>query len=355
MNQFGKNIRISLFGESHGEFTGITIDGIPEGIHFDTSRFDEILIKRQGDPDVSTPRRETNEFKIISGYFENHTTGAPLTILIKNNNIDSSSYQRGVIRPSHGDLSYNLKYNHNNDYRGGGTCSGRLTAPLVLLKPICEEILNKLGYDKVKVRSIIKKIGNLEQTTSIESLNLNTEINPFINESYEIKVKDILQSVKANGDSLGGTIETAVTGIPQGIGEPFFDSIESIIAHLLFSIPGIKAVEFGEGTNFSLMLGSQANDALEYNGDKIVFLTNHAGGINGGISNGNIITFRTTFRPTPSIRKEIPSINTLTKENIIVSTNGRHDPCIALRGLYVVNALTYFAITDLILERMKNE
>ena len=361
MNQFGKNIKINLFGESHGNCVGITIEGLPAGISFNMEMFYDILKKRQGGFEYTTPRCEKNEFEIISGYHKSHTTGAPLTIIIPNKNFNSTNYVEGVVRPGHADLTYNLKYYHYNDNRGGGSSSARLTAPLVLLLPICQAILNHYGFPDIKVFSVINKIGTHENPSSLSTLNLQDinqliEIdNLFINHNFQEKVINEIITAKNNGDSIGGKVETTIIGVPLGVGEPFFSSVESIISHLLFSIPGVKAVEFGIGTAFAGMLGSASNDELEYNHQSINFLSNNTGGINGGISNGNDINFKTTFRPTPSIKLPLKSINTLTKENITVSTNGQHDPCIAIRGLHVINALALYAITDLLIERKKYE
>ena len=354
MNTFGKNVRISLFGESHGPCLGITIDGLPAGYTLNIEKIYEGLARRKGLPEISTPRREKDEFQIVSGYFENHTTGAPLSILISNQDFDSSPYEYGVIRPGHADYPLYKKFHGNHDYLGGGHSSGRLTAPLIILGCICEELLNQKG---IFIASRIKSIRNIQdkpldynQIDLDLLLSLKKMAFPAIDQRAQNLMMSTIKKVSSLGDSVGGTIQTFVFGCPVGLGEPFFNSVESYLSHLMFSIPGVKALEFGDGFSGTESLGSKQNDKIESHLGVVKFLSNHAGGINGGITNGNTIVFTVGVKPPSSIKKPQTTINVITDTNITKQITGKHDPCIVHRVLPVVEALTAFAIFDLWLE-----
>lgn len=351
MSTFGKNIIISLFGESHQEAIGITIHNFPPNIALDLEAIENKLLLRKGLAEISTTRREKDHFKIISGFYQGKTTGAPLTFIIPNCDINSGDYTKGTIRPSHSDLPYHIKYQKANDYRGGGHSSGRLTAPLVILGAISEQLLKEKG---IVIASRIKSIGEIVDTIPI---NQNC-VKSLLNDSFPVidsKIKDEMlkqiKEVKNNGDSIGGMVETVIYNLPAGLGDPFFDSVESIIAHLIFSIPGVKGIEFGDGFDITKKRGSEANDQIQIINDKITFLSNHSGGINGGITNGEPVRFTTAIKPTSSIKLPQKSINIETYENTTLIIEGRHDPCIVPRALPVINALTSYAILDLLLER----
>lgn len=351
MNTFGKNLRVSLFGESHGPLIGITIDGLPAGITLNMEKIQAALARRRGNPEISTPRREPDEVQIVSGYFENHTTGAPLTIQITNQQYDSSPYEYGVIRPGHADYPLYKKFHGNHDFLGGGHASGRLTTPLVILGSICEELLNHHG---IFVASRIKSIRNIQdkpldynQIDLDLLLKLKTMPFPVLDLRANTLMMSTIKKAASQGDSVGGTVQTFIYGCPVGLGEPFFDTVESYISHLMFAIPGIKAIEFGEGFRGSEMLGSQLNDELESHLGVVKFLSNHAGGINGGITNGNTIVFTVGVKAPSSIKKPQQTINVITDSNITKQITGKHDPCIVHRVLPVVEALTTFAIYDL--------
>lgn len=354
MNTFGKNVRISLFGESHGPCIGITIDGLPAGLSLNLEKINEALLRRQGMPEISTPRREKDEFQIVSGYFENHTTGAPLTFQIPNQAFDSSPYEYGVIRPGHADYPLYKKYLGNHDYLGGGHASGRLTAPLVILGSICEELLNQKGIfiaSRIKsIRHIQDKPLDYNQIDLDLLLNLKKSPFPVLDQRAQNLMLSAIKKASAVGDSVGGTVQTFVFGCPVGLGEPFFDSVESYLSHLMFAIPGVKAIEFGEGFAGTESLGSKQNDQMESHLGIVKFLSNHAGGINGGITNGNTIVFTVGVKPPSSIKKPQSTINVITDTNITKQITGKHDPCIVHRVLPVVEALTAFAIYDLWLE-----
>lgn len=353
MNTFGKNIRVNIFGESHGPAIGITIDGLPNNFRIDFNKINFDLKRRLGNELISTKRREQDKIEVISGYLDNHTTGAPLTIIIKNEDIDNKPYEKGIIRPSHSDLPLYFKTNAANDFYGGGHSSGRLTAPLVVLGSICNQILEEYN---IHIVSRIFSIKNIEDAKiSEKQINwdhlkkLTTNDFPTIDiHSRQLMIKAITKAMK-NGDSLGGKVETFVFGMPIGIGEPFFDSFESIISHLMFSIPGVKAIEFGDGFEMCTKLGSDIVDQLQYQNNEITYLSNHQGGINGGLSNGNYINFKIGLRAPSSIATPLSSINVETKENIKLSTLGRHDPTIVHRAIPVIEGLTAFAILDLLL------
>ena len=355
MNTFGKNIRVSLFGESHGECLGVTIDGIPSNITIDENLIKENLIKRQGNRQISTLRQEENYYEIISGYFNNKTTGAPLTFLVKNKDINSSSYEYGVIRPSHSDYPTYIKHDGCNDYRGGGHTSGRLTVLLVIVGSICEQLLSK---HNIKVYSHVSKIQNVVDE-EIDDLTKINKIQNFSSTSFmtssqkETEALELINKAKESNDSLPCMVETLVSGAKVGLGEPFFDSFESILSHLLFSIPGLKGVHFGNLDMINLF-GHEQIDELMYNNDgEVNILNNNQGGINGGLTNGGIIKFTSTFKAPVSINQPLKSINLNTKENISIQTQGRHDPIIGIRAIPVINAITYWALLDLLIEANK--
>lgn len=351
MSTFGKNLIISLFGESHQEAVGITIHNFPPNVTLDLELIKQRLLRRKGLKSISTPRREPDQFNIISGFFQGKTTGAPLTFIIPNIDVNSSDYEEGLIRPSHNDFTNFFKYLGANDYRGGGHTSGRLTAPLVILGAICEQVLTEKD---IKIASRIKSIGEIFDSSSFESSDIETLKNdffPVIDQTKKEAMINLIQTVQTDGDSIGGTVETVILNIPEGLGEPFFDSVESILAHLIFSIPAVKGIEFGDGFGLALQKGSTANDQMEYQNGKVTFLSNHSGGINGGITNGEPVFFTTAIKPTPSIRLPQKTINVKMKENTLMVLKGRHDSCIVPRALQVINALTAYAILELLLER----
>lgn len=352
MSIFGKYLQVSLFGASHEEYIGITIHNYPSGIKISKDRISNKLELRRGLSHLTSKRLENDEYNIISGYFNGYSTGAPITILIKNSDVQSADYEKkyGIARPSHADYTYHLKYQGFNDYRGGGTASGRLTVALIVLGALCEEILEQKG---IIIASRIKQIKDLKDLDSKINQNilskLKEEAFPVINADTKEEMLKLIAEVRANNDSVGGIVETYIENIPTGLGEPFFDSFESILSHLLFSIPGLKGVEFGSGFAFANLFGSQANDQMEFIEGKVNYNTNHNGGINGGITNGNTVVFRTVFKPTPSIGLPQKTINFNSNTNTILEVNGRHDAIVAIKGLHVVNALTAYAVLELLL------
>ena len=321
MNSFGRIFRIHIFGESHGESAGITIDGIPAGLPLSEDDFTEDMERRKGGKmKGTTPRQEDDAPVFKSGLFNGKTTGAPLTILFENNNTRSGDYQkqRDIPRPGHADFTAHVKSGGHEDYRGSGHFSGRLTVCLVAAGVIAKKLLNEIN-----ISSSLLEIGG------------ESDIEKGLQKAVEAK------------DSIGGIIECTISGLPAGLGEPFFDSAESLLSHAIFAIPAVKAIEFGAGFAAARMFGTEHNDAIEDMTGKTK--TNHAGGIVGGITNGNDIVFRIAIKPTSSTPKEQYSLNWTTEEMETFSVKGRHDLCIALRAPVVVEAVAAIVITDMML------
>lgn len=355
---WGNNIKISIFGESHGNAIGINIDGLPSGFEIDMEKI-KIEMKRRapGKNNLSTTRDEEDIPEILSGYFEGKTTGTPLCAIIRNKDTKSKDYSKikDIPRPSHADYSGSVKYLGFNDYRGGGHFSGRITAPLVFAGAICKQILEKKGIViGVHILSIKDKKDDKFNYTDISKdtlLSLRNKDLPLLNERIDGEIRECILQAKSEGDSVGGVIECATIGIEAGIGAPFFDSVESTLSHLLFSIPAVKGVEFGSGFEITTLFGSEANDEYYYKDGGIYTKSNNNGGILGGITNGMPIVFKVAIKPTPSILKEQDTINLKTGENVKFKVEGRHDPCIVQRAIPVVEAVTAIGILELLMER----
>ena len=352
---WGSNIKISIFGESHGNAIGINIDGLPSGFEIDMEKVQlEMERRAPGKNELSTARKEADLPEILSGFFEGKTTGTPLCAIIRNSDTRSKDYSKtkDFMRPGHADYTGYERYNGFNDYRGGGHFSGRITAPLVFAGAICKQILENKGIFIGAHISSIKDINDEdfnEVNISKEELEgLRKMELPLINKSLEDKIRHTIMQAKYNGDSVGGTIECAVIGIDSGVGNPFFDSVESTLAHLMFSIPAIKGIEFGKGFDITKLYGSEANDEYYYDGDLVKTKTNNNGGVLGGISNGMPILFKVAVKPTASILKEQNTIDIKEKKDAKFRIEGRHDPCIVQRALPVVEAVTAIGILDLI-------
>ena len=352
-NVFGKNISVTIFGESHGPLIGATVGGIEPGIKINKEYISEKLSKRRPFGKISTARREADEFRIVSGEFNGYTTGAPLTIIIENSDTKSRDYSEflDTPRPSHADFTANVKYRGFQDYRGGGHFSGRITAPLVAVGAILQCYLEEKGiYIGTHIKSL-KGIYDREFSDySADIKLLSRKLFPTLSEKSEKEMLEFIEKTAEMGDSVGGVLESAVIGVPAGLGEPFFDSVESEISHILFSIPAVKGVSFGRGFGFSELLGSEANDAFETDGAAVYTKTNNNGGILGGISTGMPIIVNTAIKPTPSIFKEQESVSLSTLENKKLTIKGRHDPAIIHRARAVVDAALAIAIYDLILQ-----
>jgi len=325
MNSFGRIFRLTIFGESHGESVGINIDGCPAGLPLTAEDFSEDIERRKGGTQKgTTPRKEDDIPFFKSGIFNNTTTGAPVTILFENNNTRSADYakQRAVPRPGHADMVARQKFGGFEDYRGGGHFSGRLTVCLVAAGVIAKKLLSNYN-SSISVRATITEIGG--------------EKDPE---------KGLQRAIDAK-DSVGGIVECRVSGLPAGLGEPFFDSTESLLSHAAFAIPAVRGVEFGTGFAAARMFGADHNDAIEDAAGKT--RTNHAGGIVGGLSNGNELVFRIAIKPTSSTPKEQQTLNLETNNVEAFSVKGRHDLCIALRVPVVLEAVTAVVLTDLLM------
>lgn len=352
---WGNNIKVSIFGESHGNAIGITIDGLPSGIKLDLSEIEKEMRRRApGKSRLSTTRNESDIPEILSGYFNDRTTGTPLCGIIRNSDTRSKDYGKlkDLMRPGHADYTGNIKYGGYNDYRGGGHFSGRITAPLVFAGAICKQILMQKG---IEIGAHIKSIKNIKDDSfdysniSKESLEeLRKQELPLLNRAKEESMRNTILEAKGNTDSVGGIIECAVIGINPGVGNPFFDSVESTLSHLLFSVPAVKGVEFGLGFGITELFGSEANDSFYYEGDTVKTKTNNNGGILGGITSGMPIVFRAAIKPTASISKEQDTINISTKQNEKLIITGRHDPCIVQRAIPVIEAVAAIGILDLV-------
>lgn len=328
MNSFGRLFRISIFGESHGQMVGVTLDSVPAGIPLNEESFAADLARRKSGKRGTTPRKESDTPHIVSGLFNGFTTGAPLTVVYYNENTLSGDYRNLVThpRPSHADWVAMQKFKGFADYRGGGHFSGRLTLGLVTAGVVAKLILNTLYPQKVHVESTLTEVGGCNDPE---------------------KFAEIIEKALRSQDSVGGIIECTATGLPAGLGEPFFDSVESVMSHLLYAVPAVKAVEFGLGFGSAKLRGSENNDLIAAPDGRTV--TNHAGGIVGGITNGNPINVRVAIKPTASISTPQLTLNTQTgtPERLIIK--GRHDACIAMRASVVVEAAVAAALCDLAL------
>ena len=351
--QWGKKVKYSIFGESHGRGIGITIDGLPSGIKLDMDFINNEMQRRApGRDEFSTKRSEGDKVEILSGYFNGYTTGTPLCGVIFNENQNSVDYDKlkNLARPGHADFTGKVKYSGFNDYRGGGHFSGRITAPLVFAGAVAKQILAEKG---ILIGSHILSIENVFDSY-FDAVNLKNQLLiDILKKDFHViddikgsEMKNIILKAKEEQDSVGGIIEAAILNLPCGLGEPFFDSIESNLAQLLFSVPAVKGVEFGKGFEITKVRGSQANDVPYMDNGSVKMKTNNNGGINGGITNGMPIVFRVAMKPTPSIAKLQNTIDMVTGENSEVSVTGRHDPCIVLRALPVIEACAAMSILD---------
>lgn len=322
MNTFGRNFRVSVFGESHGTAVGAVLDGVKAGLPLSVEDFRADLLRRKSGAAGTTPRIESDEPEILSGVFEGHTTGAPLTIIFRNENTRSGDYAPllALPRPGHADYTARIRWDGFNDPRGGGHFSGRLTLPVVaagvVAKKMCE----------YSFATHLVEVGGFREAPQQE---------------------EAVAAAAREGDSLGGVVECRIDGVPAGLGEPFFDSVESLLAHAMFAIPGVRGIEFGDGFQAARMKGSEHNDPLRLDDGAVRPAKNGAGGINGGLTNGGTIRFRVAFKPTSSIAREQTTLNLSTGLPDTLRIPGRHDTCFALRTPVIVEALSAIVLTDL--------
>lgn len=324
MNSFGTLFRVHIFGESHGQNVGVVLDGCPAGINLGVSDFEHDLERRKAGKSGTTPRKEDDLPQIVSGVFNDKTTGAPLAILFANNNIRSSDYEalKNTPRPGHADFVLHEKFKGFNDYRGGGHSSGRLTVALVAAGIVAKKIIEAL-HSEILIEAVLTEAGG------------NSNVEEAI--EYAVQMQD----------SIGGIVSCTAKNLPIGLGEPFFNSVESLISHAVFSIPAIKGIEFGSGFAAAKMKGSEHNDSIINAEGKTA--TNNAGGINGGITNGNDLLFRVVVKPTSSTPKEQQTWNKASQQVSSFQVKGRHDLCIALRVPVVIEAVTAMVLADLLL------
>ncbi len=353
---WGKRIELSIFGESHGPAIGVTLHGLPAGFMVDMEHISRQMRRRRpGHNEWSTPRKEADDVEIISGLFQGRTTGAPLTAIIRNQDKKSKDYEalKDVMRPSHADYVAYVKYHKAHDYRGGGHFSGRLTAPLVFAGALAAQLLSTKSME---TKAVITSIGGQHadlidvMTLKKEDLQALQERDcPTLVESQWKKLQGMIEEARIQLDSVGGTIQCVTMGVPPGVGDPFFHSLESHLSGLLFSIPAVKGVSFGSGFALADMKGSEANDPLCYEQGQVVSQTNHNGGILGGISTGMPLDIHLVMKPTPSIGQEQDTVDVKKSENAKLTIQGRHDPCIVPRALPVVEAAVSLALLDMMM------
>ena len=355
-NTFGNNITITLFGESHGPSIGVIMDGVPSGVKIDYELMKRMMNQRKAQGTISTGRQEDDIPEILSGVKNGYTEGTPIALVIQNKNVHSSDYNalENIARPSHADYAGHMKYCGYEDASGGGHFSGRLTAPIVAAGAICMSMLNQKG---IYIGTHIQKMMQIEDRKFDEE-NLyediqtcNTKLFSVLDDSKGEEMIELINQARKNQDSVGGILDTAIIGMDAGIGEPEFDSVESVLSHALFSIPACKGVIFGSGFALANMYGSQANDSFYMKDGVVTTKTNHNGGINGGITNGMPIRFQTVFKPTPSISQLQKTVNFKTKEDVEIEIQGRHDPAIIHRARVVVDAMSAITLVDLLISR----
>lgn len=351
-NTFGHSVTLTLFGESHGPGVGAVLDGIAPGLPVDPTEIARQLTRRRPSGGLDTPRQEQDPFVIQSGVWSGKTTGTPLCIFIPNQNTHSSDYEYGKARPSHADYAAFCKYHGFEDYRGGGHFSGRITAALTAFGGILLPALKNIG---ITLGTHIKQLGQVEDRPfdilAQDVAYLATAKRPVLSDTSAAQMDEAVLAAKAACDSLGGMTETVILGLPAGLGEPWFDSVEGLLSHALFSIGGIKAVSFGDGFDLCGMTGHEANDPLAMQGKEVVTLTNRNGGINGGITNGMPVRFLCGVKPTPSIAREQQTVDFLAKKDASLAIHGRHDPAIIRRMPPVIDSVCALVLADLIAQR----
>ena len=351
-NSFGQSVAVTLFGESHGEAIGAVVDGLAPGIPVDEAFIAHQLTLRRPAGTTGTARRETDEFRVVSGVFQGKTTGTPLCILIPNADTHSRDYAaaRHLARPGHADYTAWCKYHGYEDYRGGGHFSGRVTAALVAAGAVAVTALKRKG---VAIGSHVARCGGIadrpfSDDPSAEIAALNEQVFAVLDAEAGEAMRSAIEHASAEGDSLGGVVETAVCGLPAGVGEPWFDTLEGCLAKALFSIPAVKGVEFGAGFALADMRGSEANDPFAMDEGRVVTTSNRSGGVNGGISNGMPLLFRCAVKPTPSIFRAQDTVDFLKGEDAVLQLTGRHDPAIVHRARVVVDSVTALTLCDLL-------
>lgn len=349
---WGRKFQVTIFGESHGAAIGVVIDGLPAGLALNEEFIASEMKRRspKGKEGIATARKEADVAEIVSGYFNGRTTGTPLCAIIRNSDTRSSDYEafRYLMRPGHSDWGYYKASGGYNDYRGGGHSSGRITAPIVFAGAVAKQILAMRG---INVAAHIARIADVEDDAFDPVAPQTDKVNEkgTLNVGAWEKMEETIRAAAAEGDSVGGVIECAVTGIDAGVGRPFFDSVESQIAHLMFSVPAVKGIQFGAGYRAARMKGSEMNDPFRYGPDGSVrTVTNNNGGILGGLTDGMPVIFDVAVKPTPSVYKEQDTVDVSAGKNARLQIKGRHDPCIVVRALPVIEAMAAIAVCDMV-------
>ena len=359
---YGTNVRVTIFGESHGKGIGLVLDGVPAGTPVDEEFIRSELARRApGRTLLSTQRQETDAYVIESGVWNGHAEGTPICVLIPNTDQHSKDYSllKDTMRPGHADYAGRVKYKGFNDYRGGGHFSGRLTAPLVWAGALAKQAL---AADGIVVGAHIARLARIADRPfnplgeTAETLTaLRKQVLPTLDPAAAPRMEEAILAARSELDSLGGVVEMMATGLPAGLGDPFFDSLESRLSHALFSVPAVKGVEFGDGFGLADLRGSQANDAMHYEDGVVRTMTNHNGGITGGITNGMPVLFRVVVKPTASIAQPQHTVNVAEQRDTILEIKGRHDPCIVPRAVPVLEAVTAWTLWDVLLRDQKGD
>ncbi|MBQ7822337.1 MAG: chorismate synthase [Clostridia bacterium] len=357
---YGNSIKISIFGQSHSDSIGVVIDGIPAGEPFDAEKLKAFTARRApSNNSLGTPRKEADEFEVLSGVANGKFCGAPFAAVIKNTNVKPGDYSEFSERPrpGHADYTANVKYHGANDFSGGGHFSGRLTAPLCIAGGICLQLLENRG---IYIGAHHERIGSVTDLrfdpVNVSKADFDALVRgrvTVIDESKLSKMEALVEECRSEKDSVGGVIECAVIGLPAGLGDPIFDGMENRIAQIVFGIPGVKGIEFGNGFDCAKIRGSENNDSFAYKDGKVVTETNNHGGILGGITSGMPLVFRAALKPTPSIFKEQNTVDLTEKEDCTLVIKGRHDPCIAVRALPCMEAAAAIAVYDALLDHNK--
>lgn len=351
-NTFGQSISLTVFGESHGAGVGVVLDGLCSGLAVNDASIKTALSRRAPSTSTDTARRERDAYQILSGVFNGKTTGTPICIFIPNENTDSKAYEYGIARPSHADYAAFCKYGGYEDYRGGGHFSGRVTAGIVAAGAILKDALKGLG---ISIGTHILECANVRDNEfndiQNEVLSLDCAKFPVLNEDKAEEMIACVEQAKANLDSVGGITQTAIVGLPAGVGEPMFDSVEGMLSHAMFAIGAVKGIEFGKGFQLGKMLGSSANDAFVIEDGKVKTSTNNNGGINGGITNGMPVLFNLAIKPTPSIAKKQNTVDFVNGKQTEIEIVGRHDPAIVRRICPVVDSVSALVVCDLLAQR----
>ena len=359
---FGLNIKMSIYGESHGKAIGVVLDGLPPGLALDEEAISREMARRApGQSALTTARKEKDAVEIQSGFFNGYTTGTPLCARIANSDQHSKDYSilKDKMRPGHGDYAGYVRYQGYNDYRGGGHFSARLTAPLVFAGAVAKQALTQYG---ITVGAHILRIHDItepgfnplgESEATLKAIDAKSF--PVINDNIGEQMQNCILTAKVVLNSVGGVIELMAINLPAGLGAPYFDSVESRLSQILFSVPAVKGIEFGEGFGFAQLTGAEANDQMHYEEGKVRCYTNHNGGITGGLTNGMPLVFRVAMKPTPSISREQKTVSLAEQSDTTLTVVGRHDPCIVQRAVPVIEAVTAWTLWDLLIEAKKWE